>query len=323
MSENAPTTAAGPDDETAGDVFDSPLDDAPPPHPLATLVGGFLMGSADIVPGVSGGTIALVIGIYERLVAQVRTGASALGRGARLDLRGAVAEARLVQWRFVIPLGIGILAAIGLLSSGLEHLLEEQPIVLSGLFLGLVAGSVVVAFREFEGRVGPPQLAVIAGTAVAVFLLLGLRSGRVSDPSLVVFLGGGAVAVCAMILPGISGSFILLLLGLYDAVIGAVSDRDLAVVAVVGIGAVVGLALFSTLLHWLLANHHDVVLAGLVGLMAGSLRVLWPWPAGVDGVGDTALGAPGEQVLPTVGLAVVGFVVVLAVARLGDRFTRS
>ncbi len=125
-----------------------------------------------------------------------------------------------------------------------------------------------------------------------------------------------------MILPGISGSFILLLLGLYDAVIGAVSGRDLAVVAVVGVGAVLGLALFSTLLHWLLANHHAVVLASLIGLMAGSLRVLWPWPSGVDGVGDTRLGAPGEQVLPTIGLAVVGFVVVIVIARLGDRFTR-
>lgn len=319
MTDPAHPTTPGAADE----VFDSPLDDAPPPHPLATLVGGFLMGSSDIVPGVSGGTIALVIGIYERLIAQVRTGASALGRLARLDLAGATAEARLVQWRFVLPLGIGILAAIGLLSSGLEHLLEEQPILLSGLFLGLVTGSVVVAFREFEGGVGARELGVMLVTAVVVFALLGLRSGRIDDPSLLVFFGGGAVAICAMILPGISGSFILLLLGLYDAVIGAVSGRDVAVVLVVGLGAVLGLAVFSTLLHWLLANHHDVVLAALVGLMAGSLRVLWPWPAGEDGVGTTALGAPGEQVLPTVGLAVVGFVVVIVVARLGDRFTRS
>ena len=309
--------------DDADELFDSPLDDAPPPHPLATLVGGFLMGAADIVPGVSGGTIALVIGIYERLIAQVRTGASALGRLVRGDLTAAMGEARLVQWRFVLPLGLGILAAIGLLSSTLEHLLEDQPVLLSGLFLGLVAGSVVVAFREFEDRVGAAQWAVMAATAVAVFALLGLRSGRISDPSLAIFFAGGAVAICAMILPGISGSFILLLLGLYDAVIGAVSDRDLAVVAVVGLGAVLGLALFSTLLHWLLANHHGLVLAALIGLMAGSLRVLWPWPTGEDGVGDTGLGAPTEQVPATIGLAVVGFVVVLVVAWLGDRFTRD
>ncbi len=294
---------AQPDDE----LFDSPLDDAPPPHPLATFVGGFLMGAADIVPGVSGGTIALVIGIYERLIGQVRTGAAAMSRLVRADPRRALAEARLVQWRFVLPLGVGILLAIATLSSLLEHLLEEQPVLLSGLFLGLVAGSVVVAMREFDDVVRPSHLVVVAVTTVAVFALLGLRSGRIEDPSLLVFLAGGAVAICAMILPGISGSFILLLLGLYNAVIAAVSARDLDVVAAVAIGAVVGLALFSTLLHWLLANFHDLVLAALIGLMAGSLRVLWPWPAGADGVGDTGLGAPTGQVPATIGLALVGF----------------
>ncbi len=228
-----------------------------------------------------------------------------------------------MQWRFLLPLGVGILAAIGLLASGLEHLLEAQPVLLSGLFLGLVAGSVVVAFREFEDGVDASRIGVVLVTAAVVFALLGLRSGRIEDPSLLVFFGGGAVAICAMILPGISGSFILLLLGLYDAVIGAVSDRDLVVVAVVGLGAVLGLALFSTVLHWLLSHHHDLVLAALIGLMAGSLRVLWPWPSGPDGVGDTALGAPGDQVLPALGLAVVGFAVVIVIARLGDRYTRT
>ena len=294
-----------------------------PPHPAATLVGGFLMGSADIVPGVSGGTIALVVGIYERLVGQVSGGAAALGDLVRGDPRGAVDRLRHLQWRFVVPLLVGILTAIGLLSSVLEHLLEEQPVVLSGLFLGLVAGSVVVAFRRFRVAPGAVGWTVMVVTAVAVFLLLGLRSGTVADPSLLVFVGGGAVAVCAMILPGVSGSFLLLLLGLYDAVIGAVSARDLAIVASVGTGAVIGLALFSTLLHWMLEHHHDVVLAGLVGLMAGSLRVLWPWPAGADGVGDTALGAPDGQVVAVIGLAVLGVVVVLGIAALGERFTRT
>lgn len=305
------------------ELFDSPLDDAPPPHPLATFVGGFLMGSADIVPGVSGGTIALVIGIYERLIGQVRTGVSALSRVARADLRSGIAEARIVQWRFVVPLAVGILLAIGTLSSALDHLLEEQPILLSGLFLGLVIGSVVIAMREFDHAVGAPQWAVMAVTAVAVFALLGIRPGVMTDPSLLIFALGGSVAICAMILPGISGSFILLLIGLYDAVIGAVSDRDLVVVAAVGLGAIVGLALFSTLLHWLLANFHDVVLAALIGLMAGSLRVLWPWPEGTEGVGDTALGTPTEQVPATIGLALVGLGVVLLIAWLGDRYTRD
>lgn len=305
------------------ELFDSPLDDTLPPHPVATLVGGFLMGSADIVPGVSGGTVALVIGIYERLVAQIRTGASAIGRAARGDLRTAIGELRLVQWRFLVPLLVGILTAIVTLASGLEHLLEEQPVLLSGLFLGLVAGSVVMAFREFERPPGPRELTAMVGTAAAVFALLGLRSGTVADPSLLVFFLGGAVAVCAMILPGISGSFILLMLGLYDAVIGAISDRDVVVAAAVGLGCIIGLALFSTLLHWLLANHHALVLAVLIGIMAGSLRVLWPWPAGEAGVGDATLGAPDGQVVAAIALAVVGFALVVGIARVADRFTRS
>lgn len=317
MSDHVPTAPPAEADDL------EPLEPGPPPHPAATLVGGFLMGSADIVPGVSGGTIALVLGIYERLVGQVSRGAGALGSVVRGDLRGALTRGRQVQWSFVLPLGVGILLALGLLSSVLEHLLEEQPVLLSGLFLGLVAGSVVIASREFEGRAGAREWGVMAVTTVAAFLLLGLRPATASDPALVVYALGGAVAVCAMILPGVSGSFLLLLLGLYDAVIAAASDRDLAVVAAVGVGAIVGLAVFSRLLHWLLATHHDVVLAALIGLMAGSLRVLWPWPAGADGVGDTRLWAPDEQVLGVVGLAVVGVLLVLVVALLGERFNRS
>lgn len=316
MSDNPPAPA-----EAADDL--APLEPGPPPHPAATLAGGFLMGSADIVPGVSGGTIALVLGIYERLVGQVSRGAGALGTVARGDLRGGLARLRRVQWGFVLPLGAGILLALALLSSVLAHLLDEQPVLLSGLFLGLVAGSVAIASREFEARPSSREWLAGGATAALAFVLLGLRPATASDPALVVFFLGGAVAVCAMILPGVSGSFLLLLLGLYDAVIAAASDRDLVVVGVVGLGAVLGLAVFSRLLHWLLATHHDVMLAVLVGLMAGSLRVLWPWPAGTDGVGDTALGAPNGQVAGVVGLVVVGVLVVVGIAALGDRFTRD
>ena len=317
MSDHVPAAPA----EAADDL--GPLEPGPPPHPAVTLAGGFLMGSADIVPGVSGGTIALVLGIYERLVGQVSRGAGALGVIARGDLRGGLTRLRQVQWAFVLPLGVGIGLALAVLSSVLEHLLEEQPVLLSGLFLGLVAGSVVIASREFEGRASTREWVAGVVTAVVAFLLLGLRPATVSDPAPAVLFLGGAVAVCAMILPGVSGSFLLLLLGLYDAVIAAVSDRDLLVVATVGLGAVLGLALFSRLLHWLLATHHDVMLAVLIGLMAGSLRVLWPWPAGADGVGDTGLGAPDGQVAAVIGLAAVGVLVVIGIATLGHRFNRD
>ena len=279
-----------------------------------TYVSGFLMGSADIVPGVSGGTIALVLGIYERLIVNIRQGARAASLLVRLDLRDAVRALRHVEWSFLLPLLLGIGTAIVTLASGLEHLLENEPVYLSAGFAGLIVGSVVVSYRELDERsVRTHGLLVLS--AVATFLLLGLRSGRFEDPSVLVLFGGGALAICAMILPGISGSFILLMIGLYETVLGAVEDRDLLALAAVGVGAVVGLAAFSTLLNWTLRRYREIVLAVLVGLMAGSLRVLWPWPSEPDGVGTVALGAPASgEVLPAAGLAVLGAGLVVAVA---------
>jgi putative membrane protein len=284
---------------------------------LPTYVGGFLMGSADIVPGVSGGTIALVLGIYETLVEQIQQVATALGQFLKGDFRDGVQALRDVRWVFLLPLGFGIITAVLLLAAALEHLLEVRPVQMSALFLGLVAGSVVIA----AGMLKEParhHLGIAIVTAIVTFLGLGLRSGRIEDPSYVVVFAAGAIAICAMILPGISGSFLLLIMGMYETVIGAVSDRNVLLAVVFLAGAVVGLSLFSTLLEWLLEHHHDRVLAALLGLMAGSLRVLWPWPAGEDGVGDTGLSAPVVADLPlTILLAVVGLVLVYGVAQVG------
>ena len=236
------------------------------PRVLAT---GFAMGSADIVPGVSGGTVALVLGIYDRLVGAVRQGTRGLAALLRGRPRDAWQALIAVDWGFLLVLLGGIATAVVLLAGVLEQLLEEQPVLLSAAFLGLVAGSVVVAADEVE-EVTPRTWAIGTVTAVATFLLLGLRAGTLQDPSLLVLVAGGALAICAMILPGVSGSFLLLLVGLYEVVLAAVDDRDLATLAAVGIGAVVGLALFSTLLHWLLDHHRNTVMAALLGLMVGA-----------------------------------------------------
>jgi putative membrane protein len=282
-----------------------------------TLVRGFCMGAADIVPGVSGGTIALVFGMYHRLVAAIQTGSSALGRFAKFDFKGGTDKLKAVDWVFLLPLGGGIVLALFSLASLIETQLHENPVEMSALFMGLVAGSVIVAWQLLNQR-DPARLAILVGVAVVVFALLGLREGtseetvaQTADPAMWAYFGAGALAICAMILPGISGSFILVLLGMYGPVLAAVSDRDLTVVVVVGLGAVVGLALFSQVLHWALSTRYDTVMAILIGLMIGSLRVLWPWPNGVD---STALDSPnGEVVLPII-LAVLAFGLVIAIS---------
>lgn len=279
------------------------------------------MGSADIVPGVSGGTVALVLGIYERLISHIRFGATALRQLVSREPRAALATVRRIDWVWLGSLLVGILTAIAALSAVIERMLTEQPVRTAAVFSGLVIGSVLVAWQLIRSRT-TLQWIVAAATAVALFVLLGLRSDTHSTSAEVVtqpwwvFTAAGALAICAMILPGISGSFILVMIGMYSEVLGAVNDRNLVAVAATGLGCVIGLGAFSTLLDWLLRNHHDIVIAAMVGLMLGSMRVLWPWPAGTD---TTTISAPSGDVAMPMVLAVVAFVVVLGVDRVARR----
>jgi putative membrane protein len=280
------------------------------------------MGAADIVPGVSGGTIALIFGIYERLVASVRAGSSALGHLLKGDIEGFKRWMAEVDWLFIVPLGTGILLAVAALASILEHLLAEQPVIMAALFMGLVAASVVVAWMMIKAH-ETRHIWIAVAVGVVIFVALGLRGGtteetvgQLQDPQLWAFFLAGALAICAMILPGISGSFILVLLGMYSPLLSAVTSRDILSLVVFMIGAVVGLALFSQVLHRALTLYHDMVIAALVGLMAGSLRVLWPWPSGID---STVLGIPDSQVLAASAVAVAAFVIVMFVARFAQK----
>ena len=277
------------------------------------------MGSADVVPGVSGGTVALVTGIYARLIDAIRDGARALGWLAKGQAREGVEGLRKVDWALLIPLLAGIAAAVLSLASAIEHLLEEEPVKLAGLFLGLVAGSAVVA-RGLLQRPERAHYVIALASAVALFVALGLRTettghaGEVVQAPLWAFPASAAIAICAMILPGVSGAFLLVAMGMYDDVLAAVNDRDLLAVGLFLAGAVVGLALFSRLLAWMLDRHHDRVVAVMIGLMLGSVRVLWPWPGGTS---STELAAPSGDVVWPFALALVGFAAVLVLGRLG------
>ncbi|MFV1961867.1 MAG: DUF368 domain-containing protein [Acidimicrobiia bacterium] len=280
---------------------------------LRLIVGGFFMGTADLVPGVSGGTIALVLGIYEQLVESIREASSALGSILKADSAGFKDHFSKVEWSFLVPLLAGILLAVVLLANFLERQLEERPVVIAGLFLGLVLGSIGIAWRLLRQSTWR-HVVIAAIVGLVLFAALGFGEGQVrGDPSVLAFFGAGVLAICAMILPGISGSLILLMLGMYAPVLGAVTDREFGTITVFGLGAIVGLALFSQLLYWLLENYHDNVLAALIGLMAGSARILWPWP---DGVGSAELGAPGDDWLAVVIAAAIGVVVVSLISRL-------
>ena len=295
----------------------------PLPTPVAQLARGFAMGSADIVPGVSGGTVALVLGIYERLIRNVHTGAEALEHVVRGRPSQFVPTLRRVEWVWLLSLLGGILLAIAVLSSVLEDLLHEHPVRMAALFFGLVAGSLTVAWR-LVGTRGPRELGLMVVVGVALFLLLGLRSdtevaegtAEVVTRSPLVFFLAGALAICAMILPGISGSFILVMIGMYTEVLGAVNDRDLAALSATALGCIIGLAVFSTVLNWALEHHHDLIMSAMIGLMLGSLRVLWPWPGGTE---TTDLAAPSGDVTVPILLALAGFVVVVAVEFVATR----
>ena len=291
-------------------------------HTLLHFIRGFAMGSADIVPGVSGGTIALVLGIYERFIASVRAGSKALTLLVRADVAGFRRWMAAVEWAFIIPLLAGIGVAFLTLARVIRDLLHEEPELMSAVFLGLVAGSVVIAWRLIRRPVAL-HAALIAIVGVITFVALGLvhgtseeSVGQIAEPALWAFFGAGAIAICAMILPGVSGSFLLVVMGMYGPALNALTEMEIINLLAFLAGAVVGLALFSQVLHLALQRYHDLVMAVLIGLMAGSVRVLWPWPGGVE---STAIGMPEGDWIVAIGLAVVAFVAVVFVGAYAQR----
>lgn len=283
------------------------------------------MGGADIIPGVSGGTMALIVGIYERLIDSLSSAFSMVAALLRLRVDEAPEHARDVDWLFVLPLLAGIIAAIVSASFFLPGLIERYPHQMRGLFLGLVAASIAVPWLRI-GRMTWRLLLVALAGAVAAFLVVGLPLlGTAPDPALLRVGASASIAICAMILPGVSGAFLLEVLGIYEPTVEslrAALGMDLhaiAYVAVFGVGAAVGLGLFSKLLDWLLARYHDLTMAALVGLMAGSLRALWPWQPWETHERILLWPGPGDPVLSVLILTGLGFAFVALLTFLGSR----
>ncbi|WP_223207862.1 DUF368 domain-containing protein [Actinopolyspora erythraea] len=267
---------------------------------LANLVRGALIGTAEVVPGVSGGTIALVTGIYEALIGSAGHLLSALRLAVADVPRGAgfsraAAEFRRVRWDVVLPALIGLVCAALIAAKLLEPVLHDHPVSSRAVFLGLVLASLWVPISMIGGRWRASEVVTAVVVAALAFGLTSLPPTSVSPNPLFVALAA-AVAVCALVLPGVSGSFFLLSFGLYETTISALNDRDLGYIATFALGAVIGLALFVKLLQWLLEHRRRITLVVMTGLMAGCLRALWPWQteqrellAPSDGVGVTVL----------------------------------
>jgi putative membrane protein len=234
---------------------------------------GMAMGAADVVPGVSGGTIAFISGIYEELITSINNVNLSLLKTFKKD--GFSTAWKQLNGNFLLALFVGIGISILSLSKGIKWLLENEPILLWSFFFGLVVASILFVGKQITKWTVFSVLCLIAGAFVA-FYITTLPTLNTNDSIWFIFIAG-ALAICAMILPGISGAFILVLLGAYEPVLEALNNRDFKTLFVFICGAIIGILSFSKLLKWLFKNHHNLTLAILTGFILGSLNKIWPW----------------------------------------------
>lgn len=297
---------------------------------LSVFLKGAGMGAADAVPGVSGGTIAFVTGIYEELIHTIKQ----FGPSAFIAWRrgGLALLATHLNLTFVVPLLLGIVASLVTVAHLVVWLMEEHPLLLNGFFFGLVAASAIVVSRHPADWKLWHLLPLVAGLLLAHALPSLMPVITLLGSEALMLIVGGAIAISALLLPGVSGSFLLLTMGLYGTVMEGIRGFDLELLSIFAVGCLIGLFGFSRLLSWLLRHHHTATMQLLIGFIVGSLPVLWPWrelvryQLGPQGQmipldyryltpGDYAnlTGEPGLM-LPVLATMLVGAVLVLALA---------
>jgi putative membrane protein len=281
-------------------------------------VRGFLIGLAEIVPGVSGGTVALIVGVYQTLIRSASSLVQVLLSGVRGGPSAMRGPWRQVSWAVVIPVALGMITGIFLGAWLLEPLLEDYPVHSRAVFAGLILASLWVPLRMVGSAWSPALVLGTIASAALTFGALGLPGAALPSDSLVWVAPAAALAVCALVLPGVSGSYLLLTLGMYQPTLSAVNDRDVAYLGLFIAGALVGLGLFVRALQWLLSHHLAITLSIMTGLMLGSLRALWPW----QGEGRELL-APSGDVLAVIALGAAGFVAVVVLIAVQGALTRS
>ncbi len=295
---------------------------SPLTHLRIALVG-FLMGCADVVPGVSGGTIAFICGIYEKLLNGIKSFDVTTARLLlKADLKGVWER---VPFPFFFALGTGLVIALLSGAKLLEYLLVNHPENLWAFFFGLVLGSIFLLGKQ-TWVWKPQDWAGFFGAAVGTYFLVGMEALQTPDNLPFIFVAG-AIAICAMILPGISGSYLLVIMGKYATIIEAVNDRDITTLAVFCAGIATGILSFVRLVSWTLYNFRHITLIVLTGVMAGALRTLWPWKetltTRVNSDGETVpllqtnvLPGAEANLVAAMGLAIAGCAAVVLIGRL-------
>lgn len=241
---------------------------------LANFFKGIAVGTANVIPGVSGGTIALITGIFERLINALKSfNLTALKLLFKGDIKGFIKH---TDFWFLVSIGLGVITAILTIAKVFDFLFAQYPIYLWSFFFGMILVSIYYVGITIEKVNIKTIIAFIIGTAIAVYIAFGTPAKENSN--LIYLLICGAVATCSMILPGLSGSFVLVLMGNYQLImIDAVNDLNLKILIPVAIGGVVGLLAFSHLLSWIFKNYRDITISVLTGFILGSMPIIWPW----------------------------------------------
>ncbi len=286
------------------------------------------MGAADVVPGVSGGTIAFISGIYEELITSLNNvNLSTLKTWRNKGIKAAWQQ---LNGNFLLALFSGIAISVVSLAKLISWLLENQPILVWSFFFGLVLASVIIVARDIK-RWNAALIIVFILGALAAFFITSLPPADNSE-SLPFFFLSGALAVCAMILPGISGAFILVLLGSYKTALDAVHERNIIILGVMALGAVFGLLSFARLLKWMFHHYKNITLALLTGFILGSLNKIWPWKEVLESkvFGDKTVAIKEINVAPwkyagdnqleySIVLAILGFSLIFILEKIASK----
>jgi putative membrane protein len=290
---------------------------------------GMGMGAADVVPGVSGGTIAFISGIYEELLTSISN--VNFGLLKTLKKEGFKVAWKQLNGAFLASLFLGIFISIVSLAKTIKYLLENEPILLWSFFFGLVVASIIFIGKQVENWNYKFLFLAMFGVAFGYIITIA-SSTTLTEINYLFLVFAGAIASCAMILPGISGSYILLLMGVYPVVMTAITHRDFTIISAIGIGVILGLLLFSRLLKWLFKKYKNQMLVVLTGLMLGSLNKVWPWKTTIS----TYLNSHGEtkplleqsispfsfngdpQLIMSIVLAIIGFLLIIGMERVAQ-----